>query len=105
MSHRRHVPLAAEQKHLLKKAGVLDKRDGDYDIHEKLVASLETENRLSRRMDNLLERKFAKQARALRGLDAKVFLEQFKTAMAAGDGAGCLWAAGTHPAFAHRVPT
>ena len=87
----------ADQKHLLKKTGLLKKQDSPYDIHEKLVASLDSENRLSKRLDNLVERKFASQANALRVLDGQSFMDHFKDAMAAGDGDGALWAAGTHP--------
>jgi hypothetical protein len=87
----------AEQKQLLKKTGLLEKQDGAYDIHEKLVASLESENRLSRRVDNLLDRKYGKQATGLLGLEADDFTAHFKDAMEKGEGAGALWAAGIHP--------
>ena len=87
----------AEQKQLLKKTGILDKKDGAYDIHEKLVASLESENRLSRRVDNLLDRKYGQQITALLSLGAEAFTAHFKTAMANGEGAPALWAAGMHP--------
>ena len=87
----------AEQKQLLKKTGLLDKKDGTYDIHEKLVASLESENRLSRRVDNLIDRKYGKQTMPLLNLDADAFTAYFKAAMESGEGAVALWAAGIHP--------
>ncbi len=87
----------AEQKQLLKKIGLLGKKDGAYDIHEKLVASLESENRLSRRVDNLLNRKYGKKIEPLLDLDPDAFVAYFKEAMQNGDGAIGLWAAGMHP--------
>lgn len=68
----------AEQKRLLKKLGRLEKTDGPFEMHETLVASLDRENRLSRRVDNLLERKFGKQAAVLLQLDDQSFLANFK---------------------------
>ncbi|WP_319406555.1 DUF2325 domain-containing protein [uncultured Desulfosarcina sp.] len=87
----------AEQKQLLKKTGLLEKKNSAYDIHEKLVAGLESENRLSRRMDNLLDHKYGKQAESLLALDANAFTTHFKVAMEKGEGACALWAAGIHP--------
>ena len=87
----------AEQKQLLKKTGLLDKKEGAYDIHEKLVASLESENRLSRRVDNLLDRKYGKQVQPLLDLDGESFTDHFKAALESGEAAVALWAAGIHP--------
>ena len=87
----------AEQKQLLKKTGLLGKQDSTYDIHEKLVASLESENRLSRRIDNLLDHKYGQQVMPLLDLDEIAFTAHFKAAMGNGDGAVALWAVGIHP--------
>lgn len=87
----------AEQKQLLKKTGLLRKKDGAYDIHEKLVASLESENCLSRRVDDLLNRKFGKQVMPLLELDGETFTGRFKASLESGDAAAALWAAGIHP--------
>ena len=87
----------AEQKQLLKKLGLLGKTDGAYDIHEKLVASLESENRLSRRVDSLLDRKYGKKIMPLLSLGADAFVAKFKADMENGDVAMALWAAGIHP--------
>jgi hypothetical protein len=48
------------QKQLLKKAGISVKNKSPFKIHETLVASAESESRLSRRVDNLLNRKLGK---------------------------------------------
>ena len=50
----------SEQKQVLKKAGISIKRKNQFEIHERLVASSDDENRLSRKVDNLLRRKFGR---------------------------------------------
>ncbi|WP_319523087.1 DUF2325 domain-containing protein [uncultured Desulfosarcina sp.] len=87
----------AEQKRLLKKLGLLEKSDGPFEMHETLVASLDKENRLSRRIDNLLERKFGKQAAVLFQLDDHSFLATFKEALESGEVEANLWATAVSP--------
>jgi myosin heavy subunit len=87
----------AEQKRLLKKLGRLEKSDGPFEMHETLVASLDRENRLSRRVDNLLERKFGKRAAVLLQLDEQSFLAEFKTALESGTVEANLWATAVSP--------
>jgi hypothetical protein len=50
-----------EQKQLLKKAGISWKKESRFEMHETLVAYSDNKNRLSRKADNLLKRKFGKQ--------------------------------------------
>jgi hypothetical protein len=85
-----------EQKQLLKKAGVSVKNKSPYEIHEVLVASAESENRLSRRVDNLLNRKFGEVAFLLE-LNHDEFRERFKSAFEVGDCIGVSWAAAVNP--------
>jgi hypothetical protein len=66
-------------------------------MHETLVASLDKENRLSRRIDNLLERKFGKQAAVLFQLDDQPFLSTFREALESGDVEANLWATAVSP--------
>ena len=87
----------AEQKRLLKKMGLLEKSDGPFEMHETLVASLDKENRLSRRIDNLLERKFGKQAAVLFQLEEQSFLATFKEALESGEVEANLWATAVSP--------
>ncbi|BBO76497.1 hypothetical protein DSCW_39140 [Desulfosarcina widdelii] len=87
----------AEQKRLLKKMGLLGKSDGPFEMHETLVASLDKENRLSRRIDNLLERKFGKQAVALFQLEDQPFLATFREALESGEVEANLWATAVSP--------
>lgn len=87
----------AEQKRLLKKLGLLEKSDGPFEMHETLVASLDKENRLSRRIDNLLERKFGKQAAVLLQLNDQSFLATFREALESGKVEANLWATAVSP--------
>lgn len=93
----------AEQKQVAKKAGMSDKRSTPFEIHEVLVASSESENRLSRRVDALLQRKYAKSSAHLHALDDNAFLERFRQDFASGDYLGTVWAAATHPGLSTTV--
>jgi hypothetical protein len=83
----------AEQKHLLKKAGVCLKKKSPFDIHEVLVASCEGENRLSRKFDAMLERKFRKKSVPLFEMDNEVFMAHWNERFPSGDFEAALWAA------------
>ncbi len=87
----------SEQKQLLKKSGIPAAKKSPFEIHETLVASSESENRLSRRIDNLLNRKFGKETLLLLGLDNEAFKEHFKAAFEAGNCMGVTWAAAINP--------
>jgi regulator of replication initiation timing len=94
----------AEQQQLLKKCGFSPKKCSAFELHETLVASSESDNRVSRRVDRLLQRKYGKQASELLALDHETFMSRFKSAMEAGEHAAVLWAAAIHPSLsiAHR---
>ena len=87
----------AEQQQLLKKCGFSPKKCSAFELHETLVASSESDNRVSRRVDRLLQRKYGKQASDLLALDHETFMSRFKSAMEAGEHAAVLWAAAIHP--------
>jgi hypothetical protein len=87
----------SEQKQLLKKAGISIKNKRPFGIHQALVASSESENRLSRRVDYLLNRKFGEETASLLGLDNEAFKGHFKAAFEAGDCIGVIWAAAINP--------
>ena len=87
----------SEQKHLLKKASVSFKKKSLFEIHETLVASSDSENPLSRKVDNLLNRKFNHEAAYLFGLGEKEFKRHLRTCFKAGEFGGALWAAATRP--------
>jgi hypothetical protein len=81
----------------LKKARISVKNASPFEIHEIFVASSDNENRVSRRVDQLLQRKFGREAADLFGLDDKAFMAHFRKADAAGDHAAALWATAIHP--------
>ncbi len=93
----------AEQRRMLKKTGVSAKGRGAFELHELLVSSAETENRLSRRIDALLHRKFGKLATDWVTLDGNTVLKRFKRAHASGDHTGALWATAIHPNLSIEV--
>ena len=83
----------SEQKRLLRKAGFSIKMKSPFEIHETLLACSEKENILSRRIDNMLNRKFGDEAVSLLELDLKEFMSHCKAAFETGDCIGVLWAA------------
>ncbi len=87
----------SEQKQLLKKSGIPTKKKSPFEIHETLVASSESENRLSKKVDNLLNRKFGKETALLLELENEAFKKHFKDAFEAGDCMGVTWAAAVNP--------
>ena len=87
----------SEQKQLLKKAGVPIKNIDAFEIHEILVASSGSEGVLSKRMDNLLNRKFGKKAAPLLEMSREAFMTHFKSAFKNGDCTHVLWAAAINP--------
>ena len=87
----------SEQKQLLKKSGIPTRKKSPFEIHEALVASSESESRLSRRVDNLLNRKFGKETALLIELENEAFKKHFKAAFEAGDCMGVTWAAAVNP--------
>ena len=87
----------AEQKRLLRKTGVAVKKRTPFEVHEILVAGGHQENRLSRKVDRMLERKFGPATAALFALDSQAFLAHFKSAFETGDYAGPVWAAAVNP--------
>lgn len=82
-----------EQRRLLKKSGVCAKGKTPFEMHEVLVGSSDDENRLSRRLDHLLGRKFAKKTEALRMLPEATFMRQWVAAFSSGEYADIFWAA------------
>lgn len=87
----------AEQKQILKKARVLFRSKTDFEIHEILVAASERQGPLSERMERLLNRKFARDIKAMRDLDEKRFMECWKASFRSGAYAGVFWIAAIKP--------
>lgn len=85
----------AEQKHLLKKMSLPAIDLTPFEMHELFVNAAATENPLSRKVSQLLRRKYEREAAPLRLLDEEEFLGQWKKAFAAGQYVAFLWAAAT----------
>lgn len=95
MSACRHGVTLAEQKHLLKKMSLPAVELTPFEMHELFVNAAATENPLSRKMSQLLRRKYEREAAPLRLLSEEDFLVQWKEAFSAGQYVGFLWAAAT----------
>ena len=67
-----------ERLQLLKRFGVSTKRLSPFEIHEIFVACGENENRLSRRVQGLLERKYGDLAAELHALDEEGALRRWE---------------------------
>jgi hypothetical protein len=83
----------AEQKQLLKKANMPWKDKNPFQIHEMLVAGTENENRLSRKVDHLLTRKFERQAEPMRQLPEQTFIQHWRSCFKSGQYMAVFWAA------------
>lgn len=86
-----------EQKKLLRKMSSKQKWEKAFDIHEVLVASIDDENDLSRKIDELLERKFREQIKEIYGLDEKDMMAQWRKRKDGPEGHGLFFAAATRP--------
>lgn len=86
-----------EQKEVLKKEGIAVKDISNFRIHEIVVESLTEENRLSRRIDSWLNRKYQKEIREFSTLAQEEFLKHWKESIRKGDVEGIIWVAVTKP--------
>jgi len=87
----------AEQKQLLKRSGIHFKSKTSFQIHEILVASAESENTLSRKIDHYLTRQFAHQCASVLQLPEEDFLQHWRSSFASGKYTALFWAAATRP--------
>ena len=83
----------AEQKQLLKKAGMTFNSKNRFEIHEILVACSDNESPLSRRVDSFLNHKFKEAIKILLALDEKIFMQQWQSRFQNGAYEGWLWIA------------
>ena len=86
-----------EQRQLLKKLDFPIKKASAYMIHEALVASTESDNRISRRIDIILSRRYGKDMDTYFELGSESFFECFKEAFKEGDFQELLWIAAVKP--------
>ncbi|MBI5592343.1 MAG: DUF2325 domain-containing protein [Deltaproteobacteria bacterium] len=85
--------MPCEQNQVLKKAGISIKNKSPYDVHETIVACAESENRLSQKVDRLLNHKFGSRAAVLHPLSEQEFMNCWKAAFEAGQYLAEFWAA------------
>jgi hypothetical protein len=83
----------AEQKHLLRKAGVSIKNKSPYEIHELLVASAQSENPVSHKVDRLLNHKYGRCAAGLNLLEEPELIARWHAAFQTGHYLPEFWAA------------
>lgn len=82
-----------EQKKMLKKTGHSIKNKSNYEIHTIFINSLSDENKLSSRIDMILNRKFKHEISEYFELDKSLFWDAWKTCFRKGEIAGLLWVA------------
>ncbi|MDR0842890.1 MAG: hypothetical protein LBP68_05665, partial [Acidobacteriota bacterium] len=82
-----------EQLSLLKKSANSFADAASYEIHETLVSATGSENHLSRRIDSLLQRKYARDAAENLALAPDAFVERFREALPSERMAAMLWVA------------
>src|SRR6056297_46169 len=87
----------AEQQQVLKKTGRQVKRKTPFEIHETLVASSASRNRVSARVDTLLDRKFKRKAQDMAGLDAEELMCRWRAEFESGDYPAMLWVVASRP--------
>jgi hypothetical protein len=85
----------AEQKEVLRKEGISIKGKSNLQIHEILVKSLDDENRLSRRIDFWLNRKYQKEINELSSLEQGEFIKHWEASLERDEIDGILWVAVT----------
>lgn len=89
----------AEQKQIIKKCGISIKNKGAFEIHELLVTCADGENRLSKRVDNQLRKKFNKSSNPLLTLGCDTFMEQWRSSFKRGSYVDVFWAAAARPSL------
>ena len=82
---------------MLNKPGPSVKEKNAYEIHEALVSCSDSDNPLSRKIDNLLNRKFKDEIERSSGFDVHAFMRHWRNCFEVGDWGAVLWAAVTKP--------
>jgi len=84
-----------EQERVLKKAGISVKGKTPFDIHEILVASAESENLLSARVDRYLDRKYGPLAGEIYAMSEQTAMDHFRGCFRSGNYDAAYWAMAT----------
>jgi hypothetical protein len=83
----------SEQKKILAKERILYKHLRAFDIHSIVLSKTREENRISRRVNNLLNRKYRKEILELSDCDEESFLSIWDEKLKIGEVSGLYWAA------------
>ena len=87
----------AEQKQILKNAGISLKKKNPFQIHETLVATSENENKISRKLDLKLGRKFRSEIERFFDVREDEFMRLWKAHFEDGESEGIFWVAAIRP--------
>lgn len=82
-----------EQRRLCRKVGAAEHSKTDFGVHEMVVATMDGENPLSRKLESLLTRKFESACREYLEISEEDFLLAWRKGIADGEYQGLLWAA------------
>ena len=92
-----------EQKQILKKAGISAKRKSLFEIHESMVASSESENSLTHKIECRLNKKFKKEITAFFHLEEDKFFKLWKSHLKDGKIEGIFWVASIRPDLSTKI--
>jgi hypothetical protein len=92
-----------EQKQILKKAGINFKKKTYFEIHEILVGSAEDENRLSKKIDGFLNRKFCTEIEAFCHIGEDEFMRLWRRCFQRGEVEGLLWVAASRRGLSRKA--
>ncbi len=87
----------AEQRSLCRKVGAGVQTKSDFAVHEMIVATMDAENPLSRKLESLLARKYESANAVYLAMPEAEFLDHWRGSLARGEFAGLLWAAAARP--------
>jgi uncharacterized coiled-coil protein SlyX len=87
----------SEQRSLCRKVGAGVHAKSDFAVHEMIVATMDAENPLSRKLEILLSRKYESAFGAYLSMPEEEFLDHWRGSLARGDYAGMLWTASVRP--------
>jgi hypothetical protein len=89
----------SEQKQVLKKSGFSFNKKSAFEIHEAIVAGSDCENKLSRKVENLLFRKFKRDSESFESLDPKELMQKWRDLFKTGNYQVILWEIASRPGF------
>ena len=87
----------AEQRSLCRKVGAGVQGKSDFAVHEMIVATMNAENPLSRKLECLLSKKYESANIVYLSMPEEEFLGNWRGSLARGEYAGMLWAAAMRP--------